>query len=352
MLLYPDRLAAQLGSTAKSGLPSAVLVAGEETLIVEEACDAIRAAAREAGYTEREVLHADARYDWAQLGAASASLSLFASRRIVEVRLAGAPGLEGAKAFAAWCADPAPDTLLLVISGARPDRKAKWSKCFEDDGWFVPVYALRSEELPRWIAARMRNRRLQPTDDAIARLAELMEGNLLAAAQEIDKLALLVGDARLDAAAVDRVVADSARYDPFQLLEATVTGQPERALRMLAGLKAEGESPVPLVIIMSREFRNLAELAAQVQSGASISSLTERIWPEQRRKPTQVALTRGSLAFWRRAVQRAARADQIAKGQIGWYDKRGVRSAPDPWQELTALVAGISMARGRRRTAA
>jgi DNA polymerase-3 subunit delta len=346
--LYPERLGPQLAKA----LPAAVLVAGEETLIVEEACDAIRAAARAQDYTDREVLFAEQHFDWAELTQAGASLSLFASRRILEVRLRGAPGVEGAKALAKYCADPAPDTILLVISGSKPDGKAKWTQCFEDDGWYIPVWPVKPDQLPAWIEARMRSRKLQPGADAVRRLADLVEGNLLAAAQEIDKLLLLQGEGPLDAGAVERAVADSARFDVFQLIDATITGQAERAVRILAGLRAEGESPVPLVILLSREFRSLALMAAQVAEGASIHAVTQRVYPEFKRKPTEIALQRGSVVFWRRAVQRAARADQVAKGQGSPRNKSGLRIALDPWQELTGLVAGIASARGRRAEAA
>jgi DNA polymerase-3 subunit delta len=337
--LYPDRLAAHLG---KGPLAPVYLVAGEEPLIAGEACDAIRAAARREGYAEREVLFAERGFDWNQLRQAGASLSLFASRRVLEVRLpTGAPGAEGAAALAEYAARPADDTLLLVLSGAKPDRNAKWTKALEAAGVFVPVYPVDAARLPEWLAARLRARGLEPTPEAVRLLAERTEGHLLAAAQEVDKLALLAEGGRVDAEAVEHAVADSARFDPFQLLDATITGKPERALRMLAGLRAEGEPPVLLLSILAKEFRSLAALAAEVQAGSSIQRVVSRLW--QMRQPAVTrALERGSVAFWRRAVQRAARVDQVVKGM----------RAGEPWDELTGLVAGVATARGRRAEAA
>ncbi|MGH8454097.1 MAG: DNA polymerase III subunit delta, partial [Nevskiales bacterium] len=194
MPIKPEQIPAQLNR----GLATAYLLAGEEPLLLQEAADAIRARARAEGYSEREVLHVETGFDWHRLHAAGENLSLFASRRILEVRLGDkGPGVEGAEALTAWLETPVPDTLLIVHASKldKRGRESAWFAAFERAGVAVYAWPVSSADLPRWIEARLRTASLRAANDAIELLTARTEGNLLACAQEIEKLKLLCPDA-------------------------------------------------------------------------------------------------------------------------------------------------------------
>ena len=278
MELGADRLAGQL---ANEPLRPAYLVAGNETLLVLEAADAVRAAARAQGIGEREVHDMEGRdADWAALEASLHAPSLFASRRLVEVRLpTGKPGADGGKAIAAFCAAPPPDVVLLVIAGEWSKAHAgKWSEAIAKVGHVAIAWPVKPHELAGWIGARLRSRGVKATPDAVARLAQRVEGNLLAAAQEVDKLALLLqGQAEvLDAGRMDALVADSARFDVFRLVDAALNGQPAQVSRIVAGLRAEGEAIPALMGMVVKELHTVAALARARNFAAECKAL--RIW--------------------------------------------------------------------------
>ena len=195
MELKPDRLERQL---AGEPLRPVYLVAGGEPLLVQEAADAIRARAREEGYGEREVYDADNSFNWNTLTQGVASLSLFATRRLFDLRLpSGKPGKDGSEALREYCDKVPPDTVLLITAQEWSKAHAgKWSDAIAKVGHLVVVYPLKTHELGEWLQRRLRSRGLLATPDAVRRLADRVEGNLLAAAQEVDKLALLVGEAK------------------------------------------------------------------------------------------------------------------------------------------------------------
>lgn len=214
---------------AADRLAPVYLLAGVELLVLE-AADALRAHARQLGYSEREVLEVTQHFDWDDLARAAAGMSLFATRRLIDLRLpTGRPGTEGAKAIVAFCADPPPDVTLLVTAMEWSNKHdGAWSKKLDATGAMVVFNAPRPNEWGAWIAARLASRGLSATPDANALLAERVEGNLLAAAQEIDKLVVLHGQGRIDLAAMQSVVADSARYDAFKLTDAAFAGEGAR----------------------------------------------------------------------------------------------------------------------------
>ena len=266
------RLVAEtLPRALKQGLSPAYLVAGDEPLLVGEAADAIRAAARAAGYSGREVLFVDRSFDWEILRTELHSLSLFAERRILELRMASPkPGLEGSKALVAALEAPSPDVLLLLITDkiAWNDRSAAWVKAFETRASCVDAEQLQVEQLPSWVAARMRRHGLEPAPEAAELLAERCEGNLVAAHQEIELLRLLVGAGPVTVEAVAASVADSARFHVFQLGEALLAGDAPRVLRMLDGLQAEGEG-LPLVLwCIAEELRSVLQWSPSGQQNA------------------------------------------------------------------------------------
>ena len=333
MKLTPDRLAGQL----KGALAPVYLVAGDEPLQREEGADQIRAAARARGYTDREVFVAERSFDWQSLLLAGASLSLFARKRILELRLpTGRPGTKGAEALLAYAADPAADTLLLVISDERLEGGASWVNALEKAGVYLQVWPVEPREIPAWVTQRLKSRGLQPTPDAVALIAGRVEGNLLAAAQEVDKLALLHSSGPLDADAVAEAVSDSARFDAFKLVDAALAGDVPRSVRVLEGLQAEGEEPVLVLGALLRQLKELASLSIEIESGQAPQRVLAGIW-ERRRPLVQTALKRRKARGWQRLLRRAQSADLVMKG-------RAPGRAWDELLQLTTALAGMKPA--------
>jgi DNA polymerase-3 subunit delta len=329
--IQPEKLSDHLAE----GLAPVYLVAGDEPLLVMEAADAVRAAARAQAFTERTVFTVGRGFDWHQLAAAGASLSLFAERRLLEVRLPSAkPGKAGEEALAAFAADPPVDTCLMVI-GPRLDRSAsnsRWVKALSEAGALVQLWPPEPSKLPAWIAERLRRHGLEATREAARLLADRVEGNLLAAAQEVEKLALLQpAGTRLDEEAIRDAVADSARYDVFTLADAALAGRPDRALRVLSGLRAEGVEPTLVLWALSRELRTLCAIAWALATGSAESEATRGVWPRRQRLLLGAA-RRITLPGIHRLLVAAGEADLVIKGQ-----RRG-----QPWPALTQVVARLS----------
>jgi len=306
------------------------LLAGEELLVLE-AADAVRAMARRLGYGERDVLEADSRFDWDDLARASAGLSLFATQRLLDLRLAGGrAGKDGGAAITAFASDPPPDTTLLITATEWSSKhEGAWTKAVDQHGVQVVFNAPRPHEWTQWIGARLASRGLKATPDAVAMLAERVEGNLLAAAQEVDKLVVLAGDRPLDAATLETLVADSARFDAFKLTDAAFAGEGGRALRILAGLRAEGDELIALMGWLVNQLQLAMRLANARDFGAQAKA--ERLWPA-REQLFRKALRRAPREHWMACLARAARIDRMAKG----------REQGDPWLEAERLVAAIA----------
>lgn len=328
MKLAPDRLAGQL----KGALAPVYLVAGDEPLQREEGADLIRAAARAQGYTDREVFMAERGFDWQALLLAGASLSLFATKRILEVRLpTGKPGTKGAEALMAYAADPAADTLLLVICDERPEGAASWISALDRAGVYLQVWPVEPKAVPAWVSQRLKSKGFQATPDAVALIAGRVEGNLLAAAQEVDKLALLYDGGVLDAEAVAEAVSDSARFDAFKLVDAALAGDVPRTVRVLEGLQAEGEEPVLVLGALLRQLKELASLSIEIESGQAPQRVLAGIW-ERRRPLVQSALRRRKARGWQELLRRAQAADLVLKG----------RAPGRAWDELLHLSVQLA----------
>lgn len=333
MELTPERLAAQLEG---GPLDRAYLIAGPEPLRVLEAADAVRARARAEGFAEREVFEADGRgFDWGAVEATFRAPSLFASRRVVEIRLPTAkPGKEGSAAIGAFCEDPPADVLLLVTGGEwSRQHGGKWSEAIARIGQVVVAWAIKPHEMGDWIERRLRSRGVAADRDAVLRLAERVEGNLLAAAQEVDKLALLADGTPLDAARMEALVADAARYDVFRLVDAALNGQPAQVSRMLGGLRAEGEAVPALMGMVVMELQRAAALAQVQARGGNLAGefRAQRVW-ESKQAVYRRALQRHGTARWERFLAEAGRIDRIAKG----------RAAGDAWQVLERLLLAVA----------
>lgn len=324
---------------AGNSLSPVYLLAGEELLVLE-AADALRAQARKLGYSERTVLDVGAHFDWDELARAAAGMSLFATRRLLDLRLpTGRPGTEGAKAITEFCANPPPDVTLLITAVEWSNKhEGAWTKQVDSAGAMVVFNAPRPNEWAAWIGARLASRGLTAVPDAIALLAERVEGNLLAAAQEIDKLAVLHGQGKIDAAEMEHLVADSARYDAFKLTDAALGGDGARALRILDGLQAEGDELIALMgwlvnqLQLALRLANAHDFAAQARA--------ERLWPAREQLFRQ-ALRRAPREHWMQCLARAARIDRIAKG----------REAGDAWRETQRLIAAIAEPRAAQALA-
>lgn len=336
MELGADRLAGQL---ANEPLRPVYLIAGSEPLLVLEAADAVRAAARAQGITDREVHDMEGRdADWDGLDASINAPSLFASRRLVEVRLpTGKPGAEGAKLISGFCAAPPPDVVLLVIAGEWSKSHAgKWSEAVARTGHLAIAWPVKPHELSGWIGLRLRSRGIKAAPDAVARLAQRVEGNLLAAAQEVDKLALLLqGQPEvLDVERMDALVADSARFDVFRLVDAALNGQAAQVSRVIAGLKAEGEAIPALMGMVVKELNTVAALARARNFAAECKA--QRIWPAKEAVYKR-ALSRHPPERWQRLLVEAGGVDRVSKGRV-----RPGRESHDAWLQLERLLLAVA----------
>jgi DNA polymerase-3 subunit delta len=333
MLLKPEALPAHLQARGKSGqLAPIYVVAGDEPLLAIEAADTIRSAARASGYNEREVLHADARFDWSRLAQASTGLSLFAEKRIVEVRLPGGkPGKAGGEALREFALNP-PQDLLTLVSLPRLDRDtraSRWAAALEHAAVWIDIERVERPALPEWIAARLARNRQRAPREALQFIADRVEGNLLAAHQEIGKLALLYPAGELSLQQVADAVLNVARYDVYALVPALLAGDSARALRLLEGLRAEGE-PLPLVLwVVAEELRTLLRVQEAVAAGKPFAAVARelRVWgPREKLMPQ--ALRRLSAATLATLLERCADIDRLVKGL------RAPLRDSDPWLEL------------------
>ncbi|KQZ59912.1 MULTISPECIES: DNA polymerase III subunit delta [unclassified Lysobacter] len=341
MELKPEQLAAQVASEP---LRPAYLIAGPEPLRVLEAADAVRAAARQQGIAEREVFEAEGNQrepDWNALEASFRAPSLFASRRLVELRLpTGKPGKDGAEVISGFCADPPQDVCLLVSCGEwSKQHGGKWSEAIGRVGRVAIAWQIKPHELPEWIERRLRARGLRADRDAVQSLADRVEGNLLAAAQEVDKLALLSDGEAIDLARMESLVADAARYDVFRVVDAAMNGQGAQVSRMLAGLRAEGEAVPALLGMVVIELQRGAALARVNARGGNLSAefKAQRVW-DSKQPMYRRALQRHDARRWDAFVAQAGRVDRMAKG----------REAGDAWIALERLLLAVAEPRAAR----
>lgn len=331
MRLKPEQVPTH---SAKTFLP-VYLVCGDEPLQVQETADCLRAAARNHGFTERQIYEAARGFDWNSLAQEADSLSLFAERKLIDLRMSPKPGDAGGKVLTAYCERPPQDTALLITC-AKLDRTAlrsKWVQAVESAGALIQVWPVDARNLIDWVQRRMRSRGLQPSREAASLLADRVEGNLLAAAQEIDKLRLLHGEGRIGPDAVAAAVSDSSRYDVFGMVDAALAGDSQRVARMFQGLRGEGVAAALVSWALGREVRALATIAADVEGGEAIEAVLTRHKVWDRRKPLlRSAVRRHNGAAWRELVLACGRCERLAKGA----------AVGNPWDELLQLALGIA----------
>ncbi len=321
--------AGELGQALKLRIAPVYLVSGDEPLLVGEATDAIRAAARAAGYAERQVFFCDRGFAWDEFRQATQSLSLFAERRFFDLRLPSGKPEKGAAVLLDICMRPPPDVVCLVSTG-KLDRKASevpWVRAFEKHGVWVATSTVASAALPGWLRARAAALGVALEPDAAQLIVDRVEGNLLAAQQELEKLALLSTDRCIGAPLVRHSVGNSARYDVYQLGEAAAAGDARRTLHILLGLKGEGAEPTLILWALVRELRGLF----QARERARLKSAGRGGWSQA---ATPSAAAEGRLKGMPLAalLRQAHHADRVVKGLAGG----------DPWTALTGLAAAIA----------
>lgn len=329
MRLSPDTLAKYL----ERGLKPVYLISGDEPLQVLEAGDQIKAAALKNGYTETQLMVVDPGFDWQELLQFSESLSLFAERRLIDLRLPNAsPGTAGSKALLAYSKQPPPDTLLLIRM-AKLDRRSMssaWFKSLEAVGAVIQVWPLSVIQTEEWMSKRMKTYGFVPDAEAVKLLTARVEGNLLAARQEIEKLSLICGQGRLDAAMVFEAVVDSARFNVFDLAQAALAGESGRAARILHVLRAEAVG-TPLVLwSLTEQVREMVKLSHELSRGLPMARVLQSVW--QKRRPSLAkALGRHSHVQWCTLLRHCAYTDKVIKGM----DK------DREWEELLQLLLEI-----------
>lgn len=332
MRLYPEKLAGHL----KQHLLPVYLVSGDEPLLVQECCDQIRQKARESGCHEREIIDANVpKFNWQDILHSAASMSLFADRKLVELRLAsGKPGVEGSSALCEYLDIRGEEDVLLLVSGKidKQSTNSKWYKALDKAGATIAVWPVDAKSLPRWLQQRVSAAGMSIDDDALHLLCDRVEGNLLAAVQEVEKLKLLAAGAKITRQTVTAAVSDNARYNLFDMADNALKGDATASLRMLHGLRAEGAEPPVVLWTLAREIRTLCEAQAACDRGLgaqqALSAL--RVWPS-RMPLMQAALERHDASSLSLLLEQAYRTDGSIKGFAGGQ----------PWDNLERLVADL-----------
>lgn len=323
----------QLGTHLQRELKPLYTVFGNEPLLMLEASDRIRTRARAEGYTEREVLTADSGFKWNQLALAGSSQSLFASRKLLELRIpTGKPGKEGGEALQAYCTALPPDTITLIQISDLDWRgqKTAWFEALERAGTAIEAKAVLRRALPQWIAGRLKEQQQEADSATLDFIADRVEGNLMAAYQEVQKLALLFPPGAITFEQVREAVLDVARYDVFNLGEVMLDGDPLRLARVLDGLQGEGTAPPLVLWAFTEEIRAIGRIITGVNAGkpASMMLREARIFGPAHQNAMQNNLRRFTLGQVTEALRHAAVIDRMVKGLV-----RG-----DTWNELLQLA--------------
>jgi len=330
--LSGDNLAASLSRQ----LSSIYLISGDEPLLVNEAADAVRARARSQGFIERELHVVERGFDWQGLLANSKAMSLFAERKIIEIRMTNpTPGEQGADAIIELANEPSADNLVLIVTGKMDGRVqgSRWVSAIEKHGVVVQIWPVELARLPAWIRDRLARQNLKADAEAAALLSERVEGNLLAAHQEVEKLALLLPPGPVTADTIIDAVADSARFDVLQLGDAAMKGNAARALRVLEGLRGEDVEPPIVLWALNKDLQWIARCQHLMRRGQSADSAMNALYVWRNRQPAMKhALSRLKPQTVRELLLSAERADRMIKGVI--------RS--NPWLEFERLVAGLA----------
>lgn len=334
----------QLGAQLKKQLAPVYIVSGDEPFQVARCCDQIRQYARDTGFSERHVYHVENGFDWGDFLSTANSLSLFAQKQILELRIPnGKPGDAGSKALLEYISHPSPDNLLLMITDRLDNtlQKSKWFKALEPAGVFIPIWPIESGQLPGWLAQQLKVDGYRASPDALSLIAERVEGNLLAASQELEKLKLLAKDKTIDEATVREAVSDNARYDVFQLLDTALEGNIRQSVRILGILKGEGIEPPIILWALAREIRLLSHLSRQLSRGISSDLAIEQsakvlgfapFMLKRRKSLLEKAIRRSSERNLRQMLLYSGKIDRCIKGL-----EKG-----NAWDELLTLTLNLA----------
>lgn len=331
----------QLQSHIKQGLHPLYVLVGDEPLAQRECLDAIRTAARAQGYDERTSLTVERNFNWQQLQHYGQAISLFSSRRLLELSIpSGKPGVDGGKALQALAASNIPDTTVVIILPTleREARNSTWFNALESQAQTITLNEIDATNLPQWIAGRLKQQGQHTSAETLYFLAHQVEGNLLAANQEVQKLGLLYPQGELSDEIVREAVLNVSRYDAFQLGEAVLLGDAERTIRILQGLQDEGENAVAVMNPLMWVLRPLVRIKQAEARGENIATAmtNARIYGD-RQALVKRALSRFSLRQLEAALQKMADIDRIAKGVM----------SGDAWLEISRLCFGLARVRGR-----
>lgn len=327
MKLRPEQLSGHL----KKGLSPVYLITGDEPLLSEESSDLLRQHLQQQGFSEREVLHVDGSFSWEYLLECANALSLFAEKKIIELRLGSSKlNKKSSEILREYLNNPAPDNILFIIADKLDGtaKKSAWFKAIDSTGVIVEVWPVEADQLPNWIRQRAAQIELKLDDEAIQLLCDRIEGNLLAAKQELSKLSLLFPNQVVTADDVINAVSDSSRYDIYGLTEAALQGQASRCCKILQVLRQDGTEPPVVLWALSKELRSLAAIQQAQNNGQSFDAICqrERIWGK--RKPlARKASQRISGAQINQALQQCAEVDKIVKGM----------AVGDAWLLLTSI---------------
>lgn len=340
MNIAAERLPEQLSR----GLSTLYVVVGDEPLAALEATDAIRAAARAAGYTERSVFTAQGRVNWQGIFAGGDNLSLFAERRLAEIRIpSGKPGVDGAKALEAYAGDLPPDTLTLITLPGLDwkSQQSRWFAVLAKVGTVVEAKPVERAALPGWIERRLARQGLRAERDALAFLADRVEGNLLAAQQEIDKLALLLPPGKVTLADVEHAVVDVSRLEADELADALYAGDGMRFAQIVGDLRDSGEAVPAILWQVSAAVQLLLRLKLAHSQGESLSGLMRSLWGRDRQRAPQIerAVKRLELERIEQALAALALIDRQAKG----LEREG-----DAWDTLVGVGLALAGAPAER----
>jgi len=335
----------QLDSELKKVILPIYLVTGDEPLLVQEALDSIRLRCKKAGFDERKIFEVDRKFDWASLNSEANTLSLFAELTLTELRLGKfKPGVPGGKAIQQYCSH-LPEDKVLLISANKLDAstlKSKWCSSIDNTGAIIQVWPINLNEMPRWISERAQKMGLNIERDAISLLSERLEGNLLAAQQELEKLKLLYPDPTLqiDADKVIESVSDASKYDIFNLTDACISGDSKQCVKILSNLRLEGLEVTLALWAITKEIRTVLSLSQAIQKGEPVQSLfkQQRIIQKRQAGLTQAA-QRNSPNSLKAMLDKCKYVDDLIKG---------VEKGISPWDVLTDTAVALAHKKSNR----
>lgn len=333
MRIYSEKLP----TTLAAGILPLYIISGDEPLLVQESADLIREHLKNLGFIEREIFHVDGSFDWQTLKYANESMSLFANKKIIELRLGSIkPGKQGALALVDLCQNLLPENCVLLvmpkIDGST--RKTKWFKMLDNVGGIIQIWPIEKKLLPKWVANRFRLAGIEASNDAVLELTDRIEGNLLVAVQEIERMKLCATDRKIERKEVLADVADATRFDVFQLIDAALEGRMDRVVKVIESLRLSDVEPLFLTNILAKEIRSLSSMSFEIDLGQSLEAVMQsrRIW-DKRKSSISRCLKRHRKHDFEGIQARLTRVDLMIKG----LDPSG-----KPWDELTNIVIRLA----------